>query len=466
MDSGEKLERSQGALESTGVAGGQSSPSSPTLLDDVIAHVQQLFSTDSPIPLLRPPEVKTWSVETILLGTKLAGRGTLAALRSQRTRSRLVKAFIYLAAVAAALFTLTHIIFLPLRLIHWGSNAFVRPILGTTFTSMLDWTMDRVDYLISWFLLVTPDAGLYLIRYAWPEPLDRLFFEALRSLALQSALPTNKSRFILKFSRSLDDAPNVSAPQSTKSSSSSSAGRLESTATPSITSPSLFIPPPPPVPAPVPPGIPGSSGTKEVDSKADTAEGTHEQSRLSGILFPGGRKAWSVRMLAYVKRYVKRLLLLAGLYLISLTPIIGGLTWPLATFSYLGMSIGYQRAVYFYAAGLVSPPWWRFVRGPLLRGIWSFRALERELVEPYLCRSEMNVFERRAWFRDNEPIIAGFTIPFYLLLSIPWVGPLSFGIAQAATASLCIEIFAERDLRSSKENVLRLASKASPKKVM
>ncbi|KND01844.1 uncharacterized protein SPPG_03634 [Spizellomyces punctatus DAOM BR117] len=359
----------------------------------VVAYFQSLLSPTSPLPLLYPPQVHEWSATSILNGLNLAYQGCISTLRTPRTRKTLYKAFGYLILVTGVLFATTHIVFFPFRLLHIFSETFVKPVFGPTVTGILDWMMDNVDAVVKWFLFVTPDAGLYLLRYAWPEPLDRLFFEALRGLTLQLALPSAKARFVMRFARVLDEPMPV-----------------ERSAFSALT---------------------GSVSTQQ------------------------GRRSWTLRILSYLKRYAKRIIILAVIYIASLVPVLGLLAWPAATFTYLGFAVGFYRAAWMCAAGLISPPWWKFVTGPMLRGIWGFRALERELVEPYLCRSQLNSSQRRAWLARNEPIIAGFTLPFWFCLSIPWVGPLMFGLAQAAAARLCVEIFDEVDIRMGREAHLR-----------
>ncbi|KAJ3174696.1 hypothetical protein HDU87_006945 [Geranomyces variabilis] len=354
-------------------------PATPTL-PDLFSALRSLIASLPFLSLLQPPQIMSWPPETVARGIKLAYTGATATFKTPQTRNILGKTFIYLLAVTVTLVVVTHAVFLPLRVIHAITSFFVRPVLGQTVARALDWLMDACDGFIRWFVLVTPEAGLYLIRYLFPGPLDNLFFAALRGLTASLALRGGEAQFAVAFARTLAQPP--------------------------------------------PSAAPGSEG-----GAAAGGDGV------------GGRKSWTIRLLSYLKRYAKRIAMLAVVYLISLIPIVGLFVWPLATFAYMGLAIGWHRAAWVCAAGLISPPWWRFVKGPLLRGIWSFRSLERELVEPYLCRSVMTQSQRRAWFTRNEALIAGFTLPFWYLLSTPWVGPLAFGIAQAAASRLCVEIF-------------------------
>ncbi|TPX56071.1 hypothetical protein PhCBS80983_g04799 [Powellomyces hirtus] len=354
-------------------------------LTTLISHLPSL-------PLLQPPLIRTWDPSTVLHGLHLSYLGSLSTLRTPRTRTTLYKTLLYLTLITLFLVATTHAVFLPLRITHWAAGTVVRPLLGSTLMGVLDWSVSTIDDLVGWFVRVTPEAGLYLVRYIWPDPLDKLFFEALRGLTLTLALPPTHARFVIHFARTLEHQDQ-----------------------------------PPPC----------------------------TLARLPTL--PLGRKSWTLRLLSYIQRYLKRLLLLGIVYLISLTPVLGAFIWPLATYAYLGGAIGYTTAAYTCAFAIVSPPWWAFVKGPLLRAIWSFRSLERELCEPYLCRSVMTQSQRRAWFAKNEALIAGFTFPFWYLISLPWIGPLVFGLAQGAASRLCVELFDEVDIRNGRHHPQTIA---------
>lgn len=340
----------------------------------------------------------------------------------------------------------------------------IRPILGTRTASILDAVMDVIDAGIRWIVFATPEAGLYFVRYAYPGPLDKLFFESMRNLALEIALPGRKARFVMRFARSLDRR--VGGDASSEDGGSPSRKERIAQSVSRVT-----------------------EGVKDSVSMLKSSEGWNTLAHLAtdtdgeglrGLATSGeeaklqqsppsapdsspqrttsptrplppyhhrhGRGTYLSRLTAYIRRYSRRLALLALISLLSRIPLLGHLIWPAATYLYLGLAIGYKRALYTCAVGLISPPWWRFVKGPLIRSIVSFRALERELVEPYLCRSVLDSRGRRDWFHRNEPLLAGFTVGFWVLLRVPWVGPVVFGVAQAAVARVVMEIFDEADV--------------------
>jgi uncharacterized protein involved in cysteine biosynthesis len=55
----------------------------------------------------------------------------------------------------------------------------------------------------------------------------------------------------------------------------------------------------------------------------------------------------------------------------------------------------------------------------------------RELLEPYFARIKFTSEEKRKWFRAREGLLVGFGIGFYVLLRVPLLGVLIYGIAEA-----------------------------------
>jgi hypothetical protein len=56
------------------------------------------------------------------------------------------------------------------------------------------------------------------------------------------------------------------------------------------------------------------------------------------------------------------------------------------------------------------------------------------MMEPYFDRHGMRWSAQRAYIKKNRWTILGFALPISLLLAIPIIGPLFFGIAQAGAA--------------------------------
>ncbi|KAJ3101906.1 hypothetical protein HK100_004450 [Physocladia obscura] len=156
---------------------------------------------------------------------------------------------------------------------------------------------------------------------------------------------------------------------------------------------------------------------------------------------------WSRNLFAFLHRFWYRLRILIGLWAFSFIPVVGFLAWPLATFIYVAEKVNYGAAVGLFLLSLISPAAVKYVRGPVFRQLFELRALARELVEPYLSRSKMTKEQQSAWLVKNDAVITGFTVPLFVLLWIPFVGPVVyFTLANACAARLCLEIFDQADL--------------------
>ena len=104
-------------------------------------------------------------------------------------------------------------------------------------------------------------------------------------------------------------------------------------------------------------------------------------------------------------RLVKFVLLSAGLLLVGLIPVVGGLV----------------------AAGLQ---------------LWlTARTVSAELLDPYFECLDIRYAEQKQIVARHQKPLLGFGLPVALLLAIPVVGPLAFGVAQAAAA-----VFVAREL--------------------
>ncbi len=66
-----------------------------------------------------------------------------------------------------------------------------------------------------------------------------------------------------------------------------------------------------------------------------------------------------------------------------------------------------------------------------LQSYFASRGLVRELLEPYFARIRFSAEEKRRWFRSREGLLFGFGIGFYVLLRVPLLGVLIYGIAEA-----------------------------------
>jgi hypothetical protein len=67
---------------------------------------------------------------------------------------------------------------------------------------------------------------------------------------------------------------------------------------------------------------------------------------------------------------------------------------------------------------------------------FTARALSWELLDPYFERRGMRMREQRRFLAEQRAALFGFGLPLALLLAVPLLGPLLFGLAQAAAAQL------------------------------
>lgn len=80
------------------------------------------------------------------------------------------------------------------------------------------------------------------------------------------------------------------------------------------------------------------------------------------------------------------------------------------------------------------------VLGPGLQVYFTARALGWELLDPYFEKLEVRFDAQRAFVEQHRKPLVGFALPFSLVMSIPLVGPLLFGVAQAAAGTLVLEV--------------------------
>lgn len=80
------------------------------------------------------------------------------------------------------------------------------------------------------------------------------------------------------------------------------------------------------------------------------------------------------------------------------------------------------------------------VLGPVLQGYLSARGLAWELLDPYLDKLGLPFDQQRAFVDAHRSALVGFGAPLTLLMAVPLVGPLLFGLAQGAAAKLVVEV--------------------------
>jgi len=80
------------------------------------------------------------------------------------------------------------------------------------------------------------------------------------------------------------------------------------------------------------------------------------------------------------------------------------------------------------------------ILGPVLQAYFTARALGWELLDPYFEKLEVRFDAQHAFVKQHRGPLIGFALPFSLVMSIPLLGPLLFGVAQAAAGTLVVEV--------------------------
>lgn len=79
------------------------------------------------------------------------------------------------------------------------------------------------------------------------------------------------------------------------------------------------------------------------------------------------------------------------------------------------------------------------IAGPAMGIYFTGRALGWELLDPYFDKRQMDFAQQRAFVAEHRSAMLGFGVPIGLLMAIPLVGPLLFGLTQASAAVFVVE---------------------------
>lgn len=122
---------------------------------------------------------------------------------------------------------------------------------------------------------------------------------------------------------------------------------------------------------------------------------------------------------------------------LSYLPVIGSYVLPAASFHTFYRAVGMGPAFIIFGTGIFLPRRYLVI---FLQSYFSSRSLMRELLEPYFARVHFTKEEKRNWFRSREGVLFGFGLGFYMLIKVPLMGVLIYGIAEAATAYLLTKV--------------------------
>lgn len=79
------------------------------------------------------------------------------------------------------------------------------------------------------------------------------------------------------------------------------------------------------------------------------------------------------------------------------------------------------------------------VLGPPLQLWYAARAFSWELLDPYFERVGADYGQQKVQVRSRRATLVGFGLPWVAVMALPFVGPLLFGLAQAAVAVVVAE---------------------------
>jgi uncharacterized protein involved in cysteine biosynthesis len=87
------------------------------------------------------------------------------------------------------------------------------------------------------------------------------------------------------------------------------------------------------------------------------------------------------------------------------------------------------------------------VAGPALQILGTARALSWELLDPWFDLNRMPYKEQKSFVSEHSALCLGFGLPYSLLMAIPIIGPMTFGIAQSGAALLVADALLEADTK-------------------
>jgi hypothetical protein len=139
----------------------------------------------------------------------------------------------------------------------------------------------------------------------------------------------------------------------------------------------------------------------------------------------------------FLTSYAYRTLITLLVFVLSQMPYVGKLVLPCVSFYSFQKVVGSTAASAVFALGFAVPKRWMVM---FLSSFWGSRSLVRELLAPYFSRLPFSKKAKGKWFANREGIMFGFGAGFFLLLRIPFVGVLVYGLAEASAAYLITKV--------------------------
>lgn len=142
-------------------------------------------------------------------------------------------------------------------------------------------------------------------------------------------------------------------------------------------------------------------------------------------------------ILLFAAKYGRRAAISLGVYILTFLPVVGPLVLPAASFYTFNKAVGPVPAGVIFGCGLLLP---KHYMVSFLQTYFSSRSLMSRLLEPYFHRIRFTKAQKKIWFLDRSGVLFGFSVAFAVMVKIPLLGVLIYGIAEASTAYLITKI--------------------------
>eukprot|EP01089_Gocevia_fonbrunei_P012118 TRINITY_DN2776_c0_g1_i2.p1 TRINITY_DN2776_c0_g1~~TRINITY_DN2776_c0_g1_i2.p1 ORF type:complete len:255 (-),score=16.35 TRINITY_DN2776_c0_g1_i2:60-824(-) len=146
-------------------------------------------------------------------------------------------------------------------------------------------------------------------------------------------------------------------------------------------------------------------------------------------------------LVIFIRRMAKLIGLAILLNIWGKIPYFGLLALPAAQFYITKNTFGVNPAIVLTIFQLAPLPFISTATKIFIVKFWiASVALSRELLEPFFSRLDDYRRDVPRIRHKNYALLFGFALPFAIILGIPILGPLSYGLAQASVATLVIEL--------------------------
>jgi len=142
-------------------------------------------------------------------------------------------------------------------------------------------------------------------------------------------------------------------------------------------------------------------------------------------------------VLLFTAKYGRRATISLAIYALTFVPLVGPFVLPAASFYTFNKAVGPVPAGVVFAFGLILP---KRHMVSFLQTYFSSRSLMSRLLQPYFRRIRFTKQQKKIWFIDRSGVLFGFSVAFTIMVKVPLLGVLIYGIAEASTAYLITKI--------------------------